>query len=145
VTTGARFTDATPFEQRDILRERRADGVLSTRISIGADLGIGQRRTAIVQLRLLAFDGTLAWARRPLIPEPASSMATHQTWRRPSIPVAIGSVVEVELCFEHGADLGDLMYRGIERARGRLGAIQAQHVIVILVFEPKYSAGLLLL
>lgn len=63
-TTGARFTDATPFEQRDILRELRADGVLSTRISIGAGLGIGQRRTVTVQLRLLAVDGALAWARR---------------------------------------------------------------------------------
>jgi hypothetical protein len=64
-TAGARFADATPFEQRDILRELGADGVLTTRISIGAGLGFGQRRTIIVQLRLLAAaDGALVWARR---------------------------------------------------------------------------------
>jgi hypothetical protein len=64
-TTGARFLDATPFEQREILRELGADGVLTTRISIGAGLGAGQRRTIVVQLQLLAAaDGALAWARR---------------------------------------------------------------------------------
>jgi len=64
VTVGALFADATPFEQYDILRELGAEGVLTTRISIGAGLGRSQRRTVTVQLRLLATDGTLAWARR---------------------------------------------------------------------------------
>jgi hypothetical protein len=64
VTVSSLFVDATPFEQRDILRELGAEGVLTARIAIGAGLGIGQRRTVIVQLRLTAADGTLAWARR---------------------------------------------------------------------------------
>lgn len=62
---GARFEDATPFEQADILRELGAEGVLTTRIWIGADVGFGQRRTVAVQVRLVAIsDGALVWARR---------------------------------------------------------------------------------
>ena len=77
-TEGARFADATPFEQRDILRELGADGVLTTRISIGAGLGFGQRRTVIVQLRLLAAaDGALVWARRCEL-EVAGLLATDE-------------------------------------------------------------------
>ena len=62
---GARFEDATPFEQADILKELGAEGVLTTRVWIGADVGIGQRRTVAVQIRLVAIsDGALVWARR---------------------------------------------------------------------------------
>lgn len=62
---GARFEDATPFEQTAILQELGAEGVLNTRLWIGAGVGFGQRRTIAVQIRLLATsDGALAWARR---------------------------------------------------------------------------------
>jgi len=62
---GARFEDATPFEQTEILRELRADGVLNTRIWVGAGVGAGQRRVIAVQIRLLSTtDGALVWARR---------------------------------------------------------------------------------
>lgn len=64
-TEGATFLDATPFEQLEILRELAADGVLTTRVSVGAGVGAGQRRTVVVQLRLVAAaDGALAWSRR---------------------------------------------------------------------------------
>lgn len=62
---GARFEDATPNEQRELLAELGAQGVLTTRISIGASVGAGQRRTVTVQLQLLEMpDRTLVWARR---------------------------------------------------------------------------------
>jgi hypothetical protein len=64
-TVGARFEDATPFEQTEILRDLGADAVLSTRVWVGAGIGMGQRREVAVQIRLLAAaDGALAWARR---------------------------------------------------------------------------------
>jgi hypothetical protein len=63
--TGARFEDATPFEQDAILKELRADGVLNVRISVGAGSGAGQRRTIVVQVQLLAAgDRAMVWARR---------------------------------------------------------------------------------
>ena len=63
--TGARFDDATPFEQADILRELRVDAVLTTRVWVGAGVGIGGRRSVSVQLRLAAAsDRVLVWAHR---------------------------------------------------------------------------------
>jgi len=64
-TVGATFNDATPFEQAEILQELGADGVLNTRIWIGADVGMSGRRTVAVQVRLVASrDRALVWARR---------------------------------------------------------------------------------
>jgi hypothetical protein len=63
-TAGARFEDATPFEQQEILRALGADGRLAVRISIGAGRGFGARRIATVQLQLLAAPHALVWARR---------------------------------------------------------------------------------
>lgn len=62
---GALFEDATPNEQNDILRELGADGILNTRVFVGSSMGLGMRRTVVVQIRLRAVeDGALAWARR---------------------------------------------------------------------------------
>lgn len=62
---GSLFDDATPKEQADILRELGADGVLSTRVFIGAGIGFAARRTVVVQVRLRTADnGTLIWAHR---------------------------------------------------------------------------------
>ncbi len=62
---GARFEDAPPLEQAAILAELRADAVLSTRIWIGASLGMSGRRVVIAQVQLLAtLDRTLVWSRR---------------------------------------------------------------------------------
>jgi hypothetical protein len=58
------FEDATPLEQVEILRELRADGLLNTRIFIGAGMGLSARRTVTVQVRLRTVDGALVWARR---------------------------------------------------------------------------------
>jgi hypothetical protein len=64
-THGARFEDATPFEQAAILKELGAEAVLTTRIWIGAGVGFGERRTVAAQIRLMAVpDGGLAWVRR---------------------------------------------------------------------------------
>ena len=64
-THGALFEDATPFEQAEILHELHADGVLNTRIWIGAGVGMSSRRTVAVQIRIVgATDHALAWARR---------------------------------------------------------------------------------
>ena len=62
---GARFEDATPFEQSAILKELGAEAVLTTRVWIGAGVGFSARRTVAVQVRLVATsDGALVWARR---------------------------------------------------------------------------------
>jgi hypothetical protein len=64
-TEGARFEDATPREQADILRELGADGVLATRVWFGNSVGTGGRHDVAVQVRLAASaDRALAWARR---------------------------------------------------------------------------------
>jgi len=64
-TTGVTFADATPAEQADILKALGADGVLTTRVWIGAGTGFSSRRSVSVQLRLAtAADRTLVWARR---------------------------------------------------------------------------------
>jgi hypothetical protein len=64
-TRGARFEDATPREQLEMLTELGAQGLLSTRVTIGAGLGIGQRRLVTVQLQLLEMpERVLVWARR---------------------------------------------------------------------------------
>lgn len=64
-TQGARFEDATPFEQAAILKQLGAEAVLTTRIWIGAGVGFGERRTVAAQIRLMAVpDGGLAWVRR---------------------------------------------------------------------------------
>jgi len=64
-TTGATFADATPAEQADILKALGAEGVLTTRVWIGAGTGFSARRSVSVQLRLAtATDRTLVWARR---------------------------------------------------------------------------------
>lgn len=62
---GARFGDATPREQEAIIAELGATGLVQARIAIGAGVGLGTRRTAIVQVRLLEMPARqLAWARR---------------------------------------------------------------------------------
>ena len=64
-TRGVRFEDAPPLEQAAILAELGADGVLNTRMWIGAEQSTGGRRNVVVQVRLLASaDGALVWARR---------------------------------------------------------------------------------
>jgi hypothetical protein len=62
---GARFEDATPLEQNAILGQLGAQGLLNARISIGASIGAGQRRTIVLQLQLLEMPTrALVWARR---------------------------------------------------------------------------------
>lgn len=62
---GARFADATPREQDAIVAELGATGLVQVRIAIGAGVGAGTRRTAVVQVRLLEMPSRqLAWARR---------------------------------------------------------------------------------
>jgi hypothetical protein len=64
-TQGARFEDATPREQQEMISELGAQGVLATRITIGAGVGIGMRRLATVQLQLVEMPArALVWARR---------------------------------------------------------------------------------
>jgi hypothetical protein len=64
-TVGARFEDATPIEQAQILADLRADAVLSARIWISSSPGISMRRTVIAQVQLLATsDRALVWSRR---------------------------------------------------------------------------------
>jgi hypothetical protein len=64
-TEGETFPDATPVEQAEILRDLRADGVVTTRVWIGAGVGLSERRTVSVQMRLTAApDRALVWARR---------------------------------------------------------------------------------
>ena len=64
-TKGARFEDATPFEQAAILKQLGAEGILTTRLWIGAPTGFGERRTVAAQIRLMAIgDGSMAWVRR---------------------------------------------------------------------------------
>lgn len=64
-TIGARFEDATPHEQREMLAELGAQGVLTTRITIGAEIGVGMRRLVTVQLQLLDVpERVMVWARR---------------------------------------------------------------------------------
>lgn len=62
---GARFEDATPIEQAQILAELRADAVLHTRLWVGSSPGNSARRTVIAQVQLTtASDRVLVWARR---------------------------------------------------------------------------------
>ena len=62
---GALFGDATPAEQDSILAELGAQGLLSARIFIGAGVGAGERRVAMVQLQLVEVPSrALVWARR---------------------------------------------------------------------------------
>ncbi len=62
---GSLFEDATPNEQNEILKELQADALLNTRVFVGSSMGLGARRTVIVQVRLRAVeDGALVWARR---------------------------------------------------------------------------------
>lgn len=62
---GARFEDATPLEQRALLAELGAQGLLTTRVTVGASIGAGQRRVVTVQLQLLDVpDRQLVWSRR---------------------------------------------------------------------------------
>ena len=64
-TRGARFEDATPREQREMLTELGAQGLLTTRVTIGAEVGVGMRRVVTVQLQLLDVpERILVWARR---------------------------------------------------------------------------------
>jgi hypothetical protein len=63
--TGATWFEATPTQQATILRDLGADGVLSTRIWVGAGQSFMQRRTTQVQIRLLnAATGDLVWVSR---------------------------------------------------------------------------------
>jgi hypothetical protein len=62
---GPTFGEAPPSLQKKILAELGADGLLSTRIWIGAATGLSTRRTVEVQVRLMhVASGTLVWARR---------------------------------------------------------------------------------
>jgi hypothetical protein len=62
---GARFEDATPLEQRALLAELGAQGLLTTRVAVGASVGAGQRRVVTVQLQLLDVpERQLVWSRR---------------------------------------------------------------------------------
>lgn len=64
-TRGARFEDATPLEQRELLAELGAQGLLTTRITVGAEVGAGLRRIVMVQLQLLDMpERRLVWAQR---------------------------------------------------------------------------------
>lgn len=62
---GSMFEDATPNEQTEILRELSADALLNMRVFLGSSMGVGIRRTVVVQIRLrVVEDGALVWARR---------------------------------------------------------------------------------
>jgi hypothetical protein len=64
-TRGSLFEDATPREQRAILTELGADGVVATRVWFGAGAGAGNRHDVTVQTLLVATtDRELAWAHR---------------------------------------------------------------------------------
>jgi hypothetical protein len=64
-TRGSLFEDATPHEQREILVELGADGVLATRVWFGTGMGTGNRHDVTVQVQLAAtVDRELAWAHR---------------------------------------------------------------------------------
>lgn len=64
-TRGARFEDATPLEQRELLAELGAQGLLTTRVTVGAEVGVGLRRIVMVQLQLLDMpERRLVWAQR---------------------------------------------------------------------------------
>lgn len=64
-TRGSLFEDATPREQRAILTELGADGVLATRVWFGTGTGTANRHDVTVQVQLAATaDHELAWARR---------------------------------------------------------------------------------
>jgi hypothetical protein len=59
------FADATPNEQREILRALGADGVIETRVYLGATIGVSRRRPLTVQIRLrTAEDELMVWVRR---------------------------------------------------------------------------------
>jgi len=65
VIEGSTFADAPLPLQREILREIRADAVLTTRIKVGASQGPSGRRLVQVQIRMAAaLTGQLIWAKR---------------------------------------------------------------------------------
>ena len=65
VIEGSTFADAPLPLQREILREIRADAVLTTRIKVGAATGPSGRRIVEVQLRMAAaLTGQMIWAKR---------------------------------------------------------------------------------
>jgi hypothetical protein len=62
---GARFEDATPRQQAEILRELGADAVVTMRIWLGSTESLLGRRVVRSQVQLRAVpEGTLIWARR---------------------------------------------------------------------------------
>lgn len=62
---GSVFEDLSPALRRELLQEARAEGVLSTRITIGPRNGVGPVRQNSVQVRLgLGDGGELAWVTR---------------------------------------------------------------------------------
>lgn len=62
---GATFEDAAPREQLALLHELGADALLTTRVWVGAGIGLSSRRNVVVQLRLTtAADHRMIWARR---------------------------------------------------------------------------------
>lgn len=62
---GSRFIDATPMVQDEVLAELGADGIVNTRIWIGAGVGLSVRRNVDVQIRLLHVPSAeLVWAVR---------------------------------------------------------------------------------
>lgn len=63
--TAVTFEDATPREQLALLHALGADALLTTRVWVGAGVGLSSRHDVIVQVRLTAAaDHRMIWARR---------------------------------------------------------------------------------
>lgn len=62
---GARFADASPRAQDEILAELQVDGLVDTTIWVGAGVGLSARRGVEVQVRVLHVPtGDFMWMRR---------------------------------------------------------------------------------
>lgn len=65
VVRGARFEDAPPLLQAELVADLRADALLVSRYSVGPMAGLGGRRTARAQLRLQRVGtGEIVWTSR---------------------------------------------------------------------------------
>lgn len=58
------FRSASPVLQTQILEELNVDGVLRTRLLVGASVGMSQRRRIVALITLFDREGTLVWASR---------------------------------------------------------------------------------
>ncbi|MFK8002213.1 MAG: hypothetical protein AB8H86_21640 [Polyangiales bacterium] len=63
---GARvlFRSASPVLQSQVLEEMNVDGILRTRLLVGAGVGMSQRRSLTAVITLFDREGTLVWASR---------------------------------------------------------------------------------